>query len=68
MAARALSDIVSLIDGNRSIRDLAVSLAAQNNLGREPMEASLCHFFTKLYEETRVRTFYYEMLPTGLLC
>jgi len=52
---RVLSYVASLVDGRRSIRDVARVLVDQRLMTAEEAEPAVREFLTRLYDEARAR-------------
>jgi uncharacterized protein YbaR (Trm112 family) len=53
MSTRIYAFLMSMIDGRRSIKDMAKLMSDQNLMGRDEAEASIRSFLIKMYEDGR---------------
>ena len=53
MTTRIYSFMMSLIDGRRSIKDMAVILEKQKLMTRQEAEPAIRSFLTKMYDDSR---------------
>lgn len=56
MTTQIYSFIMSLIDGKRSIKDMAVVLEKQKLMSKDEAEASIRSFMTKMYDDSQKQT------------
>jgi hypothetical protein len=54
MATRVHAFIMSLIDGKRSLKDMAAVMEAQQLMPREEAETAIRGFLIKMYDEARL--------------
>ena len=57
MSTRIHAFIMSLIDGRRSVKDIANLMAEQKLLARDEAEAAIRTFLIKMYEDSRRTTY-----------
>ena len=58
VAARIHAFLMSLIDGRRSVKDIAKLMTEQNLLGRDEAEGTIRSFLIKMFEDSRRGTMY----------
>jgi hypothetical protein len=58
VAARVHAFLMSLIDGRRSVRDIAKLMTEQSLLGRDEAEGTIRSFLIKMFEDSRRGTTY----------